>query len=80
MFQRGINPDAVKKVITNGEIIAEYPDDQPFPSVLLLGFYGNQPVHIVVASEPATSHCYVITVYQPDPTLWDETFKIRRKP
>lgn len=32
MFQRGIDPDAVAKIITNGEIIADYPDDQPFLS------------------------------------------------
>ena len=31
------------------EVIAEYPNDVPLPSSLLLGFLGNRPIHIVVA-------------------------------
>ena len=41
MFQRGIDPNAVAQVVASGEIIADYPDDQPFPSALLLGFHGG---------------------------------------
>jgi len=41
MFQRGINPDAVAQLVANGEVIADYPDDQPFPSALLLDFAGT---------------------------------------
>ncbi len=78
MFQREINPDAVAQIIAEGEVIASYPDDQPFPSVLLLGFYGNQPVHAVVACEPATGSCHLVTIYLPDPVIWDELFKRRR--
>src|SRR5471030_1267248 len=37
MFQRGIDLDAVAQVISSGEVIADYPDDQPYPSTLLLG-------------------------------------------
>ena len=78
MFQRGVNPDAVEQIIAKGEVIADYPDDQPYPSVLLLGFYGSQPVHAVVAREPTTESCHLVTVYLPDPALWDESFKKRR--
>jgi Domain of unknown function (DUF4258) len=78
MFQRGIAPDAVAQVVASGEIIADYPDDQPFPSALLLGFLADQPVHAVVAHDPATDHCYVVTIYRPDPEIWDEAFKKRR--
>ncbi|MDO8350780.1 MAG: DUF4258 domain-containing protein [Gallionella sp.] len=78
MFQRGIDPDAVAQVIAEGVVIADYPDDQPFPSVLLLGFDGRQPVHAVVARELATGNCHLVTIYLPDPAIWDESFKRRK--
>jgi len=67
-------------VIRLGEVIAEYLDDAPFPGRLLLGFVGNQPLHVVVAVESSSKNCYVITAYDPDPHLWDEDFKRRRTP
>jgi hypothetical protein len=38
MFQRGVRPDAVNAVVSGGETVADYPDDSPYPSRLLLGF------------------------------------------
>ncbi len=78
MFQRGIDPDAVIQVVTNGEVLADYPDDQPFPSALMLGFHGGRPIHAVVARDPAAGDCYLVTIYRPDPAIWDEAFKKRR--
>ena len=80
MFLRGIAPDAVARVVADGEIIAEYPDDQPFPSSLVLGFDAGLAVHIVVARDENNGECHIITVYRPDPALWDETFRFRIKP
>lgn len=78
LFARGITPDAVIRIINEGEAIASYPDDAPFPSALILGFENQEPVHVVVAKDPTTGICYVITVYRPDPNLWSENFKTRR--
>ena len=78
MFQREINPDVVAQIVASGEVIADYPDDQPFPSTLLLGFHGDKSVHAVVAHDPATGDCHLVTIYWPDPAIWDETFKRRR--
>ena len=78
MFQRGIDPDAVARVVASGEVIADYPDDKPYPSALLLGFHGEQPVHAVVAHDPATGDCHLVTIYWPDPAIWDKTFRKRR--
>jgi len=54
MFQRGINPDAVAQIIAKGEVIASYPDDDPFPCVLLLRNCKGRPVHAVVARKIET--------------------------
>lgn len=78
MFQRGIDPDAVAGVVANGEVIADYPDDKPYPSALLLSFHGDQPVHAVVAHDPVTGDCHLVTIYRPDPAIWDKTFRKRR--
>ncbi len=78
MFQREIDPDAAAQVVSRGEVIADYPNDQPFPSTLILGFHGGHPVHAVVARDPLTGDCYLVTIYRPDPVIWDEAFKKRR--
>lgn len=78
MFQREISPESVARIIRKGKIISDYPNDQPFPSVLLLGFHEGRPVHVVVARDATEGDCHVVTVYCPDPVLWDETFENRR--
>lgn len=78
MFQRQIVKDDVRKVIENGEAIFEYPEDKPFPSMLMLGFVGDRPLHIVVSYDAVEQTGYVITAYEPDARIWREDFKRRR--
>jgi len=78
MFQRAVSPALVLSIISKGEVIASYPDDVPFPSVLLLGFDGQRPLHLVVARDPKSGLCFVVTVYLPDPDVWSEDFRTRR--
>ncbi len=79
MFQRAVPPEVVAHVIADGEVVATYPDDTPFPSALLLGHHDGKPLHVVVAQDGATGHCHVVTVYRPTPELWDTTYKSRKK-
>ena len=79
MFQRGLSPAAIAAVLQAGEVIASYPEDTPYPSQLLLGFLPEQAVHVVVARDPATGACFVVTVYRPDPQLWEQDYKTRRQ-
>jgi hypothetical protein len=78
MFERAITPDVIWNIVAKGEIIANYPDDQPYPSALILGFEETRPIHVVAARNATTGECHVVTVYVPDPALWDATFKQRR--
>lgn len=68
------------RIIHEGEMIASYPDDTPFPSILILGFENRVPIHVVVAKKPGTGTCFVATAYRPDPDLWNNDFKMRRQP
>ena len=56
LFQREISPEAISDLLQSGEVIARYPDDKPYPSVLLLGFAQHRPVHAVVARDPHRAH------------------------
>lgn len=79
MFERALSRDEVLAVVAGGEIIAEYPEDQPYPSVLLLGILGGRAIHAVVARDPERELCTVVTAYVPDPALWSADFKTRRR-
>jgi len=47
MFYRLVSPAVVRRVIAEDDRIAEYPEDKPSPSTLLLGLDKNQPVHVL---------------------------------
>ena len=79
MFERQISKNVVIKGIQTGEVIAEYLDDKPYPSLLILSWVGIQPLHIIVAFDEGAKLCVVVTVYIPDPELWENDFKTRRK-
>lgn len=80
MFEWGFQRDEVSEVLRNGEVIAEYPEDKPFPSYLLLGFTGGSALHVVASLDRTTGTCHIITTYSPDPARWREDFKTRRTP
>ena len=41
MFQRELGKDDIIEILKCGECIAEYLEDQPYPSYLMLGFSGS---------------------------------------
>ncbi|NOX10024.1 MAG: DUF4258 domain-containing protein [Gammaproteobacteria bacterium] len=79
MFDRGLSKADVISTIHSGEIIFDYPDDEPYPSKLLLGMARNIPVHVVVAHDKKDYACYVITAYIPSSKLWHIGFKTRKQ-
>ncbi|MGB7249305.1 MAG: DUF4258 domain-containing protein [Phormidesmis sp.] len=81
MFKRRIRQSDVVSVVKNGKIIAQYPNDEPFPSVLMLGFTEKKrPLHVVAAIDSEASTIFVITAYEPDSAIWRPDYQTRRKP
>lgn len=78
MFERSISVEAVRAVVTSGEMLTAYPDDTPYPSRLLLGWINGRPLHIVATDNPAERETIIITAYEPDPNQWEADFKRRR--
>ena len=66
-----VSDQEVWEAICNGEVIEEYPDDTPYPSVLISGATsGGRPIHIVCSYSSGEDMAFIITVYQPDPAKW----------
>jgi len=78
MFERGITRDDAIDVILHGEVIREYTDDQPYPSRLILGWRDTRPLHVVAADNEHGDETIIITVYEPDPALWEADFKTKK--
>ena len=78
MFERNISDQEVLKVIQDGEVIEEYPDDKPYPSMLILGFVDSHPIHVVLAVNEEENMGIVVTTYRPDPLLWENNFRRRK--
>lgn len=75
---RMISTADVRKVIGEGEIIEDYPEDTRGRSCLMLGRgKDGRPIHIVCA--PKDEYLAVITAYIPDENQWSKDFRARVK-
>lgn len=79
MFERHISSRNVAASIREGVIIERYQDDEPFPSVLILGKADDRPLHVLVAVDEDTNTAHVVTCYWPDAAEWSDDFRTRRK-
>jgi hypothetical protein len=77
MFEQEISAEEVRYMLETGEAIEEYPDDTPYPSRLIQGCYKGRIIHIVAANNRLDEEIIVITVYEPDPSEWDQECKKR---
>jgi len=78
MRERDIALDDIKAAIRNGEIIAQYPDDYPYPSCLVLG-HCTSSRHVHVVAGIAGTSLWIITAYFPDKTKWEADYKTRKE-
>lgn len=69
----------VRRVLEDGEIIEDYPEDARGHSCLILGRGDNgRPIHVVCA--PKDEYLAVITAYIPDERQWSNDFRTRIEP
>ena len=75
---RMISTADVWKVVEEGEIIEDYPEDTSGRSCLILGRgREGRPIHIVCA--PKDEYMAIITAYIPDEAQWSKDFRTRIK-
>ena len=75
--ERGISMDDIGYVFRTGEIIAQYSDDMPFPSCLILGYSGERALHVVASIDEGL--VYTITAYASSPEKWEADWKTRKE-
>ena len=46
---------------------------------LILGYILKRLIHIVIGINETVNRCIIITSYEPDPDMWDETYKFKIK-
>lgn len=78
VIARAIATAEVGEVIASGEVIEDYPNDKYGPSVLLPGRTPRRRVLHMQCTYPTRPLVKIITVYEPDPTQWDEALKHRK--
>jgi hypothetical protein len=78
MVEREISADDVRAIVEQGKEIESYPSDFPYPSRLLLGWRGTRPIHVVGADNATDNETIIVTVYEPDPDLWEPGFEKRK--
>ena len=78
-LSRGISMIQLKQALADGEIIEKYPDDDPYPSCLVLGWLETgDPLHIVCSRGKCAPELRIVTVYEPDDERWESNYKIRK--
>ena len=74
-----IREQEVTEAVATAERIDDYPDDEPYPSSLFLGWTAaSRPLHFVVSYDEEAGLAIVVTVYEPDPQLWNDSRERKR--
>ena len=83
MIERGIHPQSVRRVVLEGDAIEHDPAGTKGADESLL-FNGLSteftPLHVKVAERTTRKgyRHFVVTVYEPDPKLWQDGYSRRR--
>jgi len=73
-----ISKDEVRQVISEGDIIENYPEDKRGHSCLMFSYSSKaRPIHIVCA--PKDEYLGIITAYVPTLEKWENDFRTRRQ-
>ncbi|MBI4544242.1 MAG: DUF4258 domain-containing protein [Gemmatimonadetes bacterium] len=77
---RRIGVQEIREAIATGEVIEDYPQDKYGPSCLILGFTAAGRAIHMQCSHPSRPIVKIVTLYEPDPSLWSPDFQERRRP
>lgn len=76
--ERNISEAEIRQAGGKAIIIEAYPKDKYSPSCLLLGYTANGRVLHLHVSQANTELVKIITLYEPDPGEWNDTYSKRR--
>ena len=74
-----ISTTEIRRVIDEGEIIEDYPQDPRGHSSLVLGRgAAGRPLHVLCAVKD--EYLVIITAYLPDEDEWANDYRVRKQP
>jgi Domain of unknown function (DUF4258) len=76
-IERNISDREIMECDSKIRLIEDYPDDKYSPSCLILGFTDERRALHLQVSRAETPKVKVITLYEPDPQVWDD-YSVRR--
>ena len=80
LVERDISFEEIDEAVEDLEVVTAYADDRPYPSCLALGLTtARRPLHLVFSVNESARMVYVITVYEPEASRWNEDFTRRDK-
>lgn len=79
LFERNLNRGQIFEALLNCETIEHHELQRPLPSVLVLGYYGQEPLHIMLAIDEIDEILWIVTVYSPSLEEWMDDYKTRRQ-
>ena len=79
LAERSIPQRMIIETIMKGEIVEDYPHNNPFPSCLMLGWVEGTAYHVVVSFDDKSKMGYIITTYQPSMDRFEPDFRTRRQ-
>jgi hypothetical protein len=75
---RMITTEEIRRILQDGKVIENYPDDPRGHICLLLGFVEeSRPIHVVCS--PKQEFLAIITAYLPDENEWTDNFSKRKR-
>ncbi len=80
--KRGISRQMVVESVDTYEVIESYAQSKAsryLPSCLVRAEYHGEPFHALFALDRESNYVRVITVYYPDPQIWEEGFRRRKE-
>jgi len=78
-LERGITIAVLEQALLTGEIVERYPDDQSYPSCLVLGWLtSGDPLHVVCSQGNLEPALRIVTLYEPEDALWESDYKTRK--
>jgi hypothetical protein len=78
-LERGVTITEMEQALLNGEIVERYPNAQPYPACLVLGWLASgDPLHIVCSRGEIEPALRIVTLYEPKDELWERDYRIRK--
>jgi hypothetical protein len=78
--ERDIAREEAIRVMTEGEIIDQRPDDTPYPMCLMMApVEERRPLYVALGYDGTDDRIYVITVHWLDPDKWQDPWTRRRQ-